>query len=66
MSAPAAEEALLVGSIVPLLVSWGSQSRLRCPACQRFMARSCGLQCRCGAVYVHLGDGDDYVVEALP
>jgi hypothetical protein len=66
MSTTVVDPSLAVGSIVPLVVAWGSQRRLRCPACQRFMAQSSGHQCRCGAVYAQIEDTDDFVVEALP
>lgn len=40
------------GDVVSLTLRWGSQQRLKCPRCKRFIARSDGdLACRCGTTY---------------
>lgn len=57
---------LRIGEVVFPVVIWGSQQRLRCPACQHFTVERPVVTCRCGAVYHQIGDTTDYLVEALP
>lgn len=57
---------LAVGQVVTLRVTWGTQSRLRCPACQRYMAACRQGHCRCGARYEPVESDGDFVVRSLP
>lgn len=58
----AATSDLAVGDEVTLAVSWGNQTRLRCPACQRYMAATAKGTCRCGTVYAPCRESGQFKV----
>ena len=55
----------MVRRTVSLALTWGSQTRNNCPACQRFVGSGDRVECRgCGAVYIRIPDTDLYEAEA--
>lgn len=53
-----------VGTAIDLAIVWGSQRRLKCPACKHFVADGPRIRCTCGAVYRRSDDASTYYVEA--
>jgi rRNA maturation endonuclease Nob1 len=49
-----------VGDVVTLALTWGTQRRLKCPACKRYIHDADETAClSCGRAYSRV-DGDDY------
>ena len=57
---------LRVGGTVSLMVTWGTQQRLRCPNCQHYTSGAAVVFCRCGALYNKIDGTANYRVESLP
>lgn len=56
----------LAPSRVNLVVTFGTQTRLRCPECDRYLAKAIEPRCdRCDLIYVPQTDGS-FSVRQLP
>jgi hypothetical protein len=44
------------GDILDLTVRWGTNSRTRCPVCNRFVRCAQDIVCLCGAEYQAIGE----------
>jgi hypothetical protein len=52
-----------VGETYDLRVSWGSQDRVKCPICAKYLRRSdLEVVCRCGSVFSKTHDSGNYQV----
>ena len=57
---------LRVGATVSLVVTWGTQQRLRCPSCHHYTSGAAVVFCGCGALYSQIDGTTNYRVESLP
>lgn len=51
-----------VGEVYDLRIRWGSQLRIKCPICAKFIKAELEIICRCGSVFSQAPDAGHYQV----
>lgn len=55
-------ETIEVGEVYDLRIDWGSQRRIKCPVCAKFMREGLEVLCRCGSVFSKAPEDGHYQV----
>lgn len=56
------EDEVEVGESYDLRILWGSQVRIKCPVCAKYMKKSLEIVCRCGSIFSQAPEEGHYQV----
>lgn len=58
-------DGLNLGEVYDLRITWGSQVRIKCPGCSRFVRAALEISCSCGSVFSQVPEPGHYQIVRL-